>query len=49
LDRLEHDAQETSVNLMPITIELVKARASIGEIVSRLRKVFGVYVEEPVF
>jgi len=49
LDRLEHDAQDTSVNLMPITIELVKARASIGEIVSRLRKVFGVYVEEPVF
>jgi hypothetical protein len=34
---------------MPMTIELVKARASIGEIVSRLRKVFGVYVEEPVF
>ena len=49
LDRLEHDAQDTSVNLMPITIELVKARASIGEIVSRLRTVFGVYVEEPVF
>jgi methylmalonyl-CoA mutase N-terminal domain/subunit len=49
LDRLEHDAQDTSVNLMPITSELVKARASIGEIVSRLRTVFGVYVEEPVF
>jgi methylmalonyl-CoA mutase cobalamin-binding domain/chain len=49
LDRLEHDAQDTSVNLMPITVELVKARASIGEIVSRLRTVFGVYVEEPVF
>jgi len=49
LDRLEHDAQDTSVNLMPITIELVKAGASIGEIVSRLRTVFGVYVEEPVF
>jgi len=42
-------AQDTSVNLMPITIELVKARASIGEIVSRLRTVFGVYDEEPVF
>ena len=42
-------AQDTSVNLMPITIELVKARASIGEIVSRLRTVFGVYVGEPVF
>jgi methylmalonyl-CoA mutase cobalamin-binding domain/chain len=49
LDRLEHDAQDTSVNLMPITVELVKARASIGEIVSRLRTVFGVYVEDPAF
>jgi methylmalonyl-CoA mutase cobalamin-binding domain/chain len=49
LDRLEHDAQDASVNLMPITIELVKARASIGEIVNRLRTVFGVYIEEPVF
>src|SRR6266566_5823562 len=49
LDRLEHDAQDSSVNLMPVTIELVKARASIGEIVSRLRAVFGAYIEEPVF
>ena len=49
LDRLEHDAQDASVNLMPITVELVKARASIGEIVSRLRNVFGVYIEEPAF
>jgi len=49
LDRLEHDAQDASVNLMPITVELVKARASIGEIVSRLRNVFGVYIEETVF
>src|SRR5881396_3766483 len=49
LDRLEHDAQDSSVNLMPVTIGLVKARASIGEIVSRLRAVFGAYIEEPVF
>ena len=49
LDRLEHEAQDPSVNLMPITIELVKARASMGEIVARLRAVFGSYVEEPVF
>src|SRR5437773_10504303 len=49
LDRLEHDAQDSSVNLMPVTIELVKARASIGEIASRLRTVFGAYIEEPVF
>jgi methylmalonyl-CoA mutase cobalamin-binding domain/chain len=49
LNRLEHDARDPSVNLMPTTIELVKARASIGEIVSRLRAVFGAYVEQPVF
>ncbi len=49
LDRLEQDARDSSVNLMPITVELVKARASIGEIVSRLRTVFGAYVEQPVF
>src|SRR3989475_9868430 len=49
LDRLEHDAQDSAVNLMPATIELVKARASIGEIVSRVRAVFGAYIEEPVF
>jgi hypothetical protein len=28
---------------------LVKARASMGEIVARLREVFGTYVETPVF
>ncbi len=49
LDRLEEAAKEPSTNLMPITIELVKARASMGEIVKRLRAVFGSYVETPVF
>ncbi len=49
LDRLEREARDPSVNLMPVTIELVKARASMGEIVSRLRQVFGTYVEQPVF
>ncbi len=49
LDRLEHDARDPSVNLMPGTIELVKARASMGEIVARVRQVLGAYVEKPVF
>jgi methylmalonyl-CoA mutase N-terminal domain/subunit len=49
LDRLEREARDPAVNLMPVTIELVKARASMGEIVSRLRRVFGAYVERPVF
>ena len=34
---------------MPVTVELVKARASMGEIVQRLKAVYGSYVETPVF
>jgi len=49
LDRLEREAREPSTNLMPVTVELVKARASLGEIVARLRRVFGAYIERPVF
>jgi methylmalonyl-CoA mutase cobalamin-binding domain/chain len=49
LDRLEAEAGDPAVNLMPVTIELVKARATMGEIVARLRQVFGAYVERPVF
>ena len=49
LDRLEREARDPAGNLMPVTIELVEARASLGEIVARLRQVFGSYVETPVF
>jgi methylmalonyl-CoA mutase cobalamin-binding domain/chain len=49
LDRLTMEAADPAVNLMPVTIELVKARATMGEIVARLRTVFGAYVENPVF
>ncbi len=49
LDRLEREARDPAVNLLPVTIELVKARATLGEIVNRLRGVFGAYVETPVF
>ena len=49
LDRLEREAQDPAVNLMPVTIDLVRARASMGEIVARLRRVFGAYAERPVF
>src|SRR6202158_4278368 len=44
LDRLEREAREPATNLMPVTVELVKARASLGEIVARLRGVFGAYI-----
>jgi methylmalonyl-CoA mutase N-terminal domain/subunit len=49
LDRLDDAARQPSVNLMPITLDLVKARASMGEITARLRHVFGRYIEKPVF
>jgi methylmalonyl-CoA mutase N-terminal domain/subunit len=49
LDRLADEAKDPSKNLLPTTIELVKARASMGEIIQRLRAVFGGYVETPVF
>ena len=49
LNRLGEEAADPSRNLMPTTIELVKARASLGEIVQRLKQVFGSYVEVPVF
>jgi len=33
---------------MPITIELVKAGASMGDIVETLREIWGTYRETPV-
>ena len=49
LDGLEAEAKKPDTNLMPVTIEAVKARATVGEIVARLRGLFGAYVEKPVF
>ncbi|TMA25750.1 MAG: methylmalonyl-CoA mutase [Deltaproteobacteria bacterium] len=49
LDRMEKEARDPAVNLMPVTIELVKARATMGEIVARLKQVHGTYTETPVF
>jgi methylmalonyl-CoA mutase cobalamin-binding domain/chain len=49
LAKLEREAREPSQNLMPTTIELAKAHATMGEIVARLKTVFGTYVETPVF
>jgi methylmalonyl-CoA mutase N-terminal domain/subunit len=39
----------TDGNIVPPTIAAVKARVTAGEIVSALRGVFGMYVEQPVF
>jgi methylmalonyl-CoA mutase cobalamin-binding domain/chain len=49
LRRLREVALDPSANLMPATIEAVKAHASMGEIVSTLEGVFGRYTESPVF
>jgi methylmalonyl-CoA mutase N-terminal domain/subunit len=40
---------KTDENIMPATIEAVRARATGGEIINVLRPIFGTYVEKPVF
>lgn len=42
-------ARDESENLMPVTIELVRAGASMGEIIERLKGLWGTYRETPVF
>ena len=49
LDRLVATAQDETANLMPVTIELVAAGATMGDIVERLKTVWGTYRENPVF
>ena len=49
LDKLVATASDESQNLMPVTIELVSAGASMGDIVERLKAVWGTYRERPVF
>ena len=47
LEKLKKGAQE-NVNLMPLTVEAVKAYATVEEICTALRDVYGIY-EEPAF
>ena len=42
-------ARDPSQNIMPITIELVRSGATMGDIVEELKKVWGTYRETPVF
>ncbi|GAA1205556.1 methylmalonyl-CoA mutase family protein [Pseudonocardia alaniniphila] len=49
LERLLTLARDDSANLMPATIEAVRAHLSMGEITGALRGVFGSYTETPVF
>jgi methylmalonyl-CoA mutase N-terminal domain/subunit len=49
LDRLVATAGDDGQNLLPVTIELVEAGASMGDIVERLKTLWGTYREVPVF
>ncbi|WP_288075750.1 methylmalonyl-CoA mutase family protein, partial [Marinobacter sp.] len=48
LKQLKEQAEDESANLMPITIELVKEGASMGDIVETLKGIWGTYREKPV-
>jgi methylmalonyl-CoA mutase N-terminal domain/subunit len=49
LARLIEVAKNPSENIMPITIELVAAGASMGDIIEKLKTLWGTYREKPVF
>ncbi len=49
LDRLIEVARDPRQNLLPVTIELVAAGASAGDIIERLKTLWGTYRETPVF
>ncbi len=49
MQRLLEVARDADENLMPVTIELVRAGASMGEIVEKLKILWGTYRETPVF
>jgi methylmalonyl-CoA mutase N-terminal domain/subunit len=49
LDRLAAVAQDDTQNIMPITIELVKCGATMGDIVEKLKGLWGTYRETPVY
>ena len=49
LKELVEVAKDESKNMMPVTVELVKAGASMGDIVEALRELWGTYRETPVF
>jgi 2-hydroxyisobutanoyl-CoA mutase large subunit len=49
LDDLVAIAKDETRNIMPVTIELVRQGASMGDIVEKLKTVWGTYRETPVF
>jgi methylmalonyl-CoA mutase N-terminal domain/subunit len=49
LEKLVSVARDEKQNIMPVTIELVAAGASMGDIIERLKTLWGSYRETPVF
>jgi len=49
LGQLVDVAKDPTQNIMPITIELVRAGATMGDIIEKLRTVWGTFRETPVF
>lgn len=49
LEQLLAVARDPSRNIMPITVELVRQGATMGDIVERLKTLWGSYRETPVF
>jgi len=49
LERLLDVARDERQNIMPITIELVDAGATMGDIIEKLKTLWGTYRENPVF
>ena len=49
LARLIEVAKNEDENIMPITIELVAAGATMGDIIEKLKTLWGTYRENPVF
>ena len=49
LDELVAVAKDERENIMPVTIDLVDAGATMGDIVEKLKTLWGTYREKPVF
>lgn len=49
LDQLVETAKDESKNVMPLTIELVENGATMGDIIEKLKTLWGTYRETPVF
>jgi methylmalonyl-CoA mutase N-terminal domain/subunit len=49
LDKLAAIARNENENIIPVTVELVREGATMGDIVEKLKTVWGTYRETPVF